>query len=230
MLTTINLTEVIKKLEVLSSLSLREVKEIEKNLYYRNYKKGQMLFIEGDPREKMYSILSGYVKTEKVNMNGTTRFNSFLKPTSFFPYIGIFVDDFYKYSAEAFTDLEVLYIPTIFIEEIIKKDKHILLHIVKCLTKKVEMLEHRLQTVTDSHAKNRVTQFIGYLAEDLGEAKNNTIHIPCPMTTVEVAKFSATSRETVSHVLNDLKKENRLTIYHKHFIINDPGYFLSAIM
>ncbi|OEH93877.1 hypothetical protein BFG57_11160 [Bacillus solimangrovi] len=224
------LNEVFEDLEVLSSLSLRERKEIEKHLYYRKYKKGQMLFIEGDPREKLYCILSGYVKTEKVNMNVTTRFNSFLKPTTFFPYIGLFSNDYYKYSAEAFTDLEVLYIPTLYAEELFKKDKHILLQIVKCVTKKIEMLEHRLQTVTDSHAKNRVTQFLGYLVEDLGEIEEEILLIPCPITTLEVAKFTGTSRETVSHVLNDLKKDGRLAVTNKHFIIKDPSYFLAAIL
>ncbi len=216
-------------MDVLSSLSPKEIKEIETHLYFRQYKKGQMLFFEGDPRERIYLIVKGYIRLEKTNSSGSTRFDAFLKPASFFPYEGLFHDEAYSYSAEAFTDVEILYIPTFYMEEIIKKNKKLLLHLVKCLTDRIVMLEHRLQVITNSHASKRVLQIIGYLAEDLGVKVKKEIFIPCPFTTIELARITGTTRETVSHVLNQFKKEGKLEINQKQLILKEPNIFIAAV-
>ncbi|WP_243292764.1 Crp/Fnr family transcriptional regulator [Bacillus sp. FJAT-47783] len=222
-------TDTIKDMDILSRLSPKEIKEIERHLYFRQYKKGQMLFFEGDPRERIYVIVRGYIRLERTNSNGSTRFDTLLKPTNFFPYEGLFYDEAYSYSAEAFTDVEVLYLPTYYMEEIIKKNKKLLLHLVKCLTDKMVMLEHRLQSITNSHASQRVVQIIGYLAEDLGEKQEEGILIPCPITIIETAKLTGTTRETVSHVLKKLKKEGKLESNEKRLFLKDSNYFLAAI-
>lgn len=223
-------TEAIQHSDVLSILTPKELKDIEAHAYFRHYKKGQLLFMEGDPRERFYMVVKGYVRLEKTNTSGTTRFDAFLKPSSFFPYEGLFYDENYSYSAEAFTDVELLYIPTYYFEGLLKRNKKLLINLVRCLTNKIVMLEHRLLSMTNSSASKRIIQLIGYLAEDLGEERDGELVIPCPITTVEAARLTGTSRETVSHVFSSLKKDDKLVIQkNKHLILKDPIHFLSTI-
>lgn len=220
-----NLIDYFKNIDVLSSLSSQDLQRIEKHLYFRKYKKGQMLFLQGDPRERIYVIIQGYVRLEKTNANGTTQFDAFLKPLTFFPNTGLFSEDYYSFSVETITSVEVLYIPTFYFEELIRKNKRLLIQLVKNLSKQQESLELRVRSMTNGQASNRIVQVIGYLARELGIPNENDILIPCPITVTDIARFTGTSRETVSTVLNHLKKSGKLKHIHRQLVILDIAYF-----
>ncbi|RJG58329.1 helix-turn-helix domain-containing protein, partial [Streptococcus pyogenes] len=46
------------------------------------------------------------------------------------------------------------------------------------------------------------------------------------LTTTDIAQISGTTRETVSHVLRDLKKQELITIKGKYLTYLDKDYFL----
>ena len=69
-------------------------------------------------------------------------------------------------------------------------------------------------------------QLISFLLQDIGEkVDDSTVRIPCPRTTTELAKMAGTSRETVSHVLQEYKASGKLKIKSKIITIFDPSYF-----
>ncbi len=87
-------------------------------------KKGQFLFLEGDSRERIYFMLDGFVKLERVNQNGNLLYDDYVKRYSIFPYGGMFTDRGYNYTAEAMTDVEVYYIPTVIFEDMVKSEQN----------------------------------------------------------------------------------------------------------
>lgn len=51
--------------------------------------------------------------------------------------------------------------------------------------------------------------------------------LPFPITTVEIASLSATTRETVSHVLKSLKEKKILELNGRKLIFLKRDYFLN---
>lgn len=213
-----------------SQFSPNELAEIEPLLYWRIYKKGQMLFLEGDPRDKIYFLTRGYVKYERSNMTGTMLYNDFIQPFDIFPYGGMFCDKEYHYSATAVTDIEIFYLPTEIFESLAKKNSRLMTQIIERLSHILEKHEQRLQLVSTSHACDRVLQSFSYLMTDLGTKEDDgSIVIQCPVTTTDIAKMAGTSRETVSRVLKDLKKDNIITMSPKTIIFHKPDFFQSML-
>jgi CRP-like cAMP-binding protein len=213
---------------VFHNLPDKRIQEILENAIYRKYHKGQILFMTEDPRDRIYFSLSGYIKLTEMNEDCSSQFFMYLKPYSMFPYVGLFQDKFYRFSAEAVTDIEVLYIATAKFERLVQNDPIALMNLIKTMGDKMYKHEVRIQKLTQVHASDRVRHLIGFLMQDIGE-KTDSAHffIPCPITTTDLAKMSGTSRETVSHVLQEYKSAGKLEISHKVITIKDPAFFLT---
>lgn len=217
--------EDLRKLDVFSKCASRELEALLPHVYCRAYRKGQLLFMEGDPRERIYFLVSGYVKLERLNETATCQYTDYLKPKQLFPYNGLFTESFYRYSAEAVTDIEVIYIPTDRFEQLVSKNATMLLHIVSQMNRILDLHERRLQEIITPNATERVLHTIHYLIEDLGEPEAGGIRVRCPFTTVDISRMSGTSRETVSNILSRLRKEDILQFRARQLLIGHPEYF-----
>lgn len=224
-----NSVDDLSRFKILSYLTEEEIQAFKNHLFQRTYKKNQLLFTVGDPRERIYLLSIGYVKLERTNTDATMLYLDYVKPHDLFPYGGMFKDAYYHYSAYALTDIVVYYIPTKIFEDIVQTNKDQLLYIVYRLSRILELHERRLQTITTSNVKDRVEQSITYLVEEFGIQMGNDIVIDVPMTITEIAKISGTSRETASHVFKELRCDGFLTMEGRQIIVHDVEYFKEKV-
>ncbi len=219
-----NLITIMQKFDCFSDLSEKELALFEKYAYWRNYPKGQLLFTEGDPREKIYFLIDGYIKIHKENESATLSYNSFIGPNKVFPLEGLFYRETYIFSAKAVTDVNLVYIPSRLFEDLIRHNTKQLVQIIQCYSRTLELHEARLQLLTKATAQDRVIHIIHYLMESVGNEEDGEIVIQCPLTSTDLAEISGTSRKTVSDVIKSLKDEHILTINHKTITIHKPDY------
>jgi CRP-like cAMP-binding protein len=183
--------------------------------------------MEGDPRDRIYFLLDGYIKLVSMNDDGSSQLFIYLKPYSMFPYVGLFQDKYYRFSGEAVTDVELFYLPAVQFEQLIQNNPSALINLIRIMGDKLHEHEIRIQKLTQIHATDRVRQLISFLIKDIGEETDaSTIRIPCPLTTTDLARMAGTSRETVSHVLQEYKASGKLVIESKIITIMDPDFFM----
>ena len=213
----------LKKFDIFADCTTEQLKMLQSSIYWRTYKKGQFLFVEQDPRERIYFLLKGYVKLSKFNEGGRMTYHNYMKPYNAFPYRGLFVDHTYHFSAEAVTDLELFYIPTNVFEDLLKRNKNHLIQVIASLSDILKNHESRVQQLPNAH--HRVYQTVYHLMVDLGKEDGKFVVIDCPMTTTEIAGIAGTSRETVSQVFKHLKAECVMSSEKKKLIIHKPSFF-----
>lgn len=217
--------EQLKQIEIFSCLKDKELMELEPFIYHRTYKKGQYIFLEGDPRVRIYIILEGFVMLEKSNRKGSLLYNKYVKENEMFPYIGLFMDNEYSHTAIAETDVKVMYIMTEVFEKYIMNNKMLLQDIIKQMNQILQSQENRIQHILTPSAHSRVINTISYLMKDIGEECEEEVVIHCPMTAAKISVMSGTSRETASTVINKLKKDNIISVKEKILHIQDRDYF-----
>ncbi|GMB09961.1 Crp/Fnr family transcriptional regulator [Thermolongibacillus altinsuensis] len=215
------------KFPIFHKIPEQRMLEIMGCAFFRKYHKGQILFMEGDPRDRIYFLLNGYIKLVSMDDDCSSQFFLYLKPYSIFPYVGLFQDKYYRFSAEAVTDVELIYLPVTKFELLIQNDTAVLINLIRSMGNEMHELEIRIQKLTQVHAADRVRRLIGFLIKDIGEKTDaSTIRIPCPITTTDLARMAGTSRETVSHVLQEYKASGKLIIESKIITITDPAFFI----
>lgn len=217
----------LQQFELLKCLPIKTLKKYLPYFYFRSYKKNQLLFMQGDPRDKLFFLLDGYVMYERSSQDGSMLYLDFIKRNQMFPYGGIFQDQVYQDTAIAVTDVHLYFIQTHVAEELLKANPKLLLYIISKLSDILNLHQKRVQKILIPNAQERVLHTLQFLMEDLGEKAGAGIVIPCPLTATNIAKLSGTTRETVSLLMNQLKRENVLSVTCKKITIHQPDYFKS---
>ncbi|RYG73753.1 Crp/Fnr family transcriptional regulator [Lentibacillus lipolyticus] len=211
--------------EFLSFFSDDELKRFKQVLYRSTYKKNQQLFAEGDKRERFFFLKKGYIKLEKSNHEANMLYINYVKPSELFPYVGLFTEENYRYSAYALTDVSVYYLPVKEFESLIRYNTEQLMLVIKKLDQLTKRHQDRLQTISTNFASDRVEQALHYLVQNFSVSQGDHWVIDVPMTMTELAKVSGTSRETVSQVFKKLKCDGIMTVAGREITIHDWKYF-----
>jgi len=105
-----------------------ELTELRNESFVRSYKKGQVLFYPGDPRNHLILLVSGVIKIEKNDRSGNFSYLHFMKKQALFPRIGLFQDEVHYDSAIAYTDIEVVFVPVKLFERFLQNNPQQLIH------------------------------------------------------------------------------------------------------
>jgi CRP/FNR family transcriptional regulator, arginine deiminase pathway regulator len=210
--------------DIFKGIPVKTLKKYLPYFYFRSYKKNQLLFMQGDPRDKVFFLLDGYVMYERSSQDGNMLYLDFIKKNQMFPYGGIFQDQVYQDTAIAVTDIHLYFIQAHVLEEMFKSNPKQLLYIISKLSDILNLHQKRVQKILIPNAQERVLHSLQYLMEDLGKKEGTDIVIPCPLTATNIAKLSGTTRETVSLLINQLKREKILSVTSKIITIHQPEY------
>lgn len=196
-----------------------EFQDLFNNFYERSYKKGQILFSEGDIRNRVYFLVDGLVRLERYDESATFNYFDYVKKMTLFPYGGMFSDKEYHYSAQALSDIRVFYLPVEVFERNCLHNPKQLLFMYRKLSKILMEHELRIQTCIASSAYDRVYQTLEYLKNSLSiQNSQGDQVIPYPITLAEIAINSGTTRETAGHIIKELKAQRIIAYDNKIFV------------
>lgn len=214
--------KVLRKCKPFENLTIEQFDKLASQMTYRKIPKNQILFFEGDKRDKLYFIKSGYAKIEQYDEEDIFLYVDFVKENSLFPYGGLFQDDTYRYTAKALTDMEIFYVPVVVFEAVCRENSEQLLFICKKLSNVLKLHELKLRNMLNSSAAVRVEQTLSILYYDL--AKDNHA-MPFDIPVVEIARMSAVTRETAGQVIKKLKDKGVIDYRHKKLTFLNTDFF-----
>lgn len=212
--------------KVFSAFTDTEFKLVQKGVRLRKYKKGQILFDEGDKKNKFFYLIEGLVKLERYDESAIYMYTDYVKEDRLFPYGEIFSGEVYRYTAYALTDIQLYTIPATLFEEVLAGNAEQLLSFYKRLTNILIDHEERIQYFVGTSASSRIVKALAYLMKELGESEENReIVVSYPITICEIATISGCSRETVGNKIKQLKEMEKLEHDHKILTFKDVKYF-----
>lgn len=200
-----------------------EFDQLARQIKLRRAGKGQRLFFEGDVREHLFLVQSGYFKIEMTDQSGSFYYMDFIQHGTIFPYGGLFTDEVYHFSALAMTDVVYYELPVKIYEEYSIENPAQMKHLFEKMSKLLALHEIRVRNTVTANAKDRVIQSLGFLFLEMLESDECTL--PFKLTTHELADMSGTTRETVSRVLKELKEEEKIKVKGKLVSYLDRDYF-----
>lgn len=216
---------VLQQVPLFRELNSMEIERVEHIAIQRFYKKKSIIFTEGDEKEAVYFIADGLVKAFKTDEQGHEQIVSILKNGDMFPHIGFFNQDPYPATTEAMIDTELLAIPMTSFEQLLLNTPTIAVKLLGVLGAKIKELQERIQGFTGQDVNNRALSFLMKLAEQHGDQKGNTIRLHLPMTHQEFANAVGTTRESISRLFMQLRKDKIIQMDRNRIILIDTEAF-----
>ena len=93
------------------------------------------------------------------------------------------------------------------------------LAVTKNIVEKLRNVERKLESLIFKDARERIIDFMREMATKYGKKNSVEVLVKHDLSHQDVADLTATSRQTVTTVLNDLKEKDLIYMERKRFLI-----------
>lgn len=213
--------EALKKVPIFSQLKEEDLKKILSITIRKKYKKGSIIFMEGDKGEAFYFIEYGKIKISKSSKDGKELILNIYGENHVFAEVTIFNETNYPATAEVLEDAVVGVIRNNDLEKLIKYNAEMGLNLIKILCKRLFNAQMKLKQLALNDTYSRTADTLLRLSQNLAVERNGRIEFDLELSRQELANMIGTARETVSRVLSRFKKEGSIDIIGKKIVIKD---------
>jgi CRP-like cAMP-binding protein len=185
------------------------------------YKKGQTLFVEGNPPYGLYCISTGNVKVSKIGPSGKENIVRLAGAGDVLGHRSIFTDQYYSATATALEDTRVCFIDKKYILEKVEKEPTVSKNIMYRLGRDLGISENKIASLAQKSVFERTSELLLLLGASHSEETPEGKMITLKLTREEMASYLGTSSETLIRCISELKSENVLGQAGKSLIILD---------
>ena len=204
---------------ILTSLSVPERAALAPLCELTAFDKGATIFREGDAADRIYFLFLGRVKIVK---SGPERdlILEILGPGEPVGAVAAFERRPFPASAVAIEPSGLISIPETAFFQLIEKRPAITRALLAGLTLRLMSLNRRLADMTGS-VEYRTARLFATLAARLGQARDEGVFVPLPLSRQEIADLVGTTVETAIRVMSRWHKEKLVETEAKGFRIHD---------
>jgi CRP-like cAMP-binding protein/ActR/RegA family two-component response regulator len=190
----------------------KEIKEFQKlseNRAVRNFKKKDLIFMEGQSPNDLYHIEKGQVKTYKVNYDGKELITGLHGEGDFLGYVPLLEEKPYNENAEALEDVRVSIIPKADFLSLIYSSKDVARKFIKLLSNNFQEMENRLLEIAYQSVRQRVANELLKLEDRYTNGNKGTL---ITITRRDISNIVGTATESLNRTLADFKDEGLIEI------------------
>lgn len=190
----------ISKVPIFNHLEPEEMLEILKKSSQMTFKKGEIIYIEGDPLEYLYIVHTGRVKIYQLFESGKEQLLRILESGEFMGELALFSEKVLDSYAEALEQTEICAIHRNDIQELLKTHPTIPLKILSEFSSRLEETEFLVSQLSYRDVETRTASYLVKLAKE-----NQTNSIVLPMSKRDLASHLGTTQETISRRLSQFQ-------------------------
>jgi len=166
------------RISVFSALTPEEMILLKKNYICQDYKKGEIIFKEGDKPTGLICLSEGKVKVFKEGVGGREQIVRMAKPVGFIGYRALFAEENHTATAVAIEDSIICNINKETIYKLLRSNSELCLSIIKAFATELGFSNNRTVTLTQKHIRGRLAESLIFLKDTYGfEDDNSTIKI-----------------------------------------------------
>lgn len=184
--------------------------------------KGQHIYFPDDPSTTIYFLKKGKVKISSMSDSGRENIKSILSPGELFGELALTDEGVRSDSAIAMDDeVMICALSLTDMEDMMKANPSLGMRITKIIGFRLKKMERRLEGLIFKDARTRIVDFLKELAEENGVEVGAEIMVKHHLTHQDIANLTASSRQTVTTVLNELRTNNLIYFERKKFLIRN---------
>lgn len=210
----------LSKIEFFKSLPIEAQNAIINVAIYRQYKAGQVIYLEGEPAEYVYILEKGWVKATRMTHEGREQGLLFLRPVEIFGDIAVFSGTSYPGTVTALEDVDAWLIPSEVLLLLVKQYPSLALAIIQRLSERVL---HYIGLVEDLSLRSVEARLASTLLRNAELQNDHLVVSRREWTTLdEMAIRLGTVRDVLSRAMKVLEAENLIIVNKQSIQLLDP--------
>ncbi len=199
---------------------LEALKDLNRDRKTRHIGKKEVLFREGDELRNVPYVISGKVRTFKINNDGKEFVTGLHSAGEFIGYMGLLENGYAIETAEAMEDCEVALIPREDLLALLYRDRDVSIRFIKMLAHDVKDKEQHLLQMAYASVRQRVAQTLLRLHARFAHEGDG---LGVKISREDLASIVGTATESLIRCLTDLKDEGLISAQGRDLHIVDKA-------
>ena len=195
--------------------------ELNQSKNANTYKKGQNLFIEGNPPFGLFCVHSGRVKIYKTNADGSETIVRLLGSGDVAGHRSLFSNSPLRASATVIEEAHVCFVSRDTVHSLVQKDPHLCCEIVNRIGREMGAAEEKLASMARKSVRERFAETLLLLKESFGVATDEGIKLEIRLTREEVAQIVGAASENIIRLVSEFKEQGYISQDQRYLILLD---------
>jgi len=196
---------------VFAVLTPDEKEYIKKQLVSNFYKKGEVIFKEGDKPTGLICLSDGKVKVFKEGVGGREQIIRMAKPVGFIGYRALFAEEIHHATAVAIEDSVTCLIEKDIVYQLLRQNAEFSLSIIKAFATELGFSLDRTVTLTQKHIRGRLAESLIFLKDTYG-FENDNATLKVYLSREDIANLSNMTTSNAIRTLSAFAGENVIGI------------------
>lgn len=186
------------------------------------YKKGQVIFYQGNPPFGLYCVSTGKIKITKTGNDGKESIVRLAGAGDVLGHRSLFSNENYTATATAMEDTAVCFLDKKFIYKAIQDQPTIALNIIQKLSREMGSAEQKSASMFQKNVRERLAELFLTLKKAYGVEEEGRTRLDIKLTREEIASMIGTASETVIRFITEFKEEGLIAQEGKTiFVVNE---------
>lgn len=219
-----------KDKSIFCDLHSEKLDDVSNHKIVNTYKKGQTLFVQGNPAFGLFCINKGNIKLSKIGPDGKESIVKLAQAGNILGHRSLFTQTAYTATATALEDAVVCFFEKKFINELMNRGPEVSMRVIQQLSNALGTAEDRVASLSQKSVPERLAELLLLLKESHGvKAPGEKICLEIKLTREEMASLIGTAPETLIRFISEMKEngildQNGKTLY----IINEQALIKQA--
>ena len=196
-------------------------KEIMSHHPNRTFKKGESVYVPQDQSDRIFFINEGRIKISVMNEEGKEITKAILGRGEVFGELALLGEERRHDFATALEDTTTCVVTLEELRSLMRERSELNLFFMKMFGARQLEMERRLESLVFRDSRSRIVEYLLHLAQTKGQRIGYEWVVRNFITHQEIANLTATSRQTVTTTLNDLRFKKLLTFNRSRLLIRD---------
>jgi CRP-like cAMP-binding protein len=207
---------------IFKHLTPEEVEMINFEKDFRQYRRGDVLYQEGNRISGFYCIHKGIIKVFKTGFDGKEQIIRFAKEGEIIAYRSVLSNEPACTSAKVIEDCQVCFIPSEILVTLIKANSAFSLELLKLACHELGEANSFITDIAQKTVRERLAEILLLLMNDFGLDEQNNLKIS--LTREELANIVGTATESVIRLLSEFKSDKLVELNGRKIrILNRKG-------
>lgn len=185
----------------------------------KTYRKGQIIFEEGETLNGVYCVRDGVCKLVKLSENGKDQVVKLVVKGGLLGKRSLITEQKTNLSAVALNDMEMCFIPKSEIMADLQKNTDFTMSVLKGMARDLKESDESIVNMAQKSVKRRIAETLRYVHDEFGTDDEGYLTIV--MSREDYASIVGTATESAIRILSQFKKEGLISTTGKRIKIED---------
>lgn len=177
---------------------------------FRQYRRGEVLYEEGNRISGFFCVNMGIIKVYKTGFDGKEQIIRFASPGDIIAYRSVLSNEPACTSAKVIEDARVCFIPSHILTDFVKENPLFSMEVMKLTCHELGEANEYITDIAQKTVRERLAEVLLHLVDEFGLDHENYLKIS--LTREELANIVGTATESVIRLLSEFKSDRYIEL------------------